>query len=111
MPAGALVLVVPWATHRDPRFWPDPERFDPFRFVGEQDRPRFAYMPFGGGPRACIGRHVAMLESTTMIRALLQRYRIESLDATLPLSQLMSMRPLGPVRLRLNPREPAGAAA
>ncbi len=111
VPAGALVVVVPWATHRDPRFWPDPERFDPFRFVGEHDRPRFAYMPFGGGPRACIGRHVAMLESTTMIRAVLRRYRIESLDATLPLSQLMSMRPLGPVRVRLIPREPAGAAA
>lgn len=111
VPAGTLVLVVPWATHRDPRFWPDPERFDPFRFVGEHDRPPFAYMPFGGGARACIGRHVAMLESTTMIRALLQRYRLESLDATLPLSQLMSMRPLGPVRVRLHPRDPAGAAA
>lgn len=109
--AGALVLVVPWATHRDPRFWPDPERFDPSRFVGEHDRPPFAYMPFGGGARACIGRHVAMLESTTMVRALLRRFRIESVDATLPLSQLMSMRPLGPVRIRLHPREPAGAAA
>ena len=108
VPAGSLVLVVPWATHRDPRFWPDPERFDPGRFVGEHDRPPFAYMPFGGGARACIGRHVAMLESRTMIRALLQRYRIESLDAKLPLSQLMSMRPLGPVRVRLHPR---GAAA
>src|SRR6185312_9499530 len=108
--AGALVLVVPWATHRDPRFWPEPERFDPSRFVGEHDRPPFAYMPFGGGARACIGRHVAMLEATTMIRALLGRYRLESLDATLPLSQLMSMRPLGPVRVRLHPREPAGTA-
>lgn len=111
VPAGALVLVVPWATHRDPRFWPDPERFDPYRFVGEHDRPPFAYMPFGGGARACIGRHVATLESTTMIRAVLRRYRIESVDATLPLSQLMSMRPLGPVRVRLHPREPVGAAA
>jgi len=111
VPAGSLVLVVPWATHRDPRFWPDPERFDPLRFVGEHDRPPFAYMPFGGGARACIGRHVAMLESTTMVRALLRRYRIESLDATLPLSPLMSMRPLGPVRVRLHPREPAAAAA
>jgi cytochrome P450 len=109
--AGALVLVVPWLTHRDPRFWPEPERFDPLRFVGEHDRPPFAYMPFGGGARTCIGRHVAMLESTTMIRALLRRFRVESLDATLPLSQLMSMRPLGPVRVRLHRREPAGAAA
>jgi cytochrome P450 len=111
IPAGTLVLVVPWATHRDPRFWPDPERFDPLRFVGAHDRPPFAYMPFGGGARACIGRHLAMLESTTTIRALLRRYRIESLDAKLPLSQLMSMRPLSPVRVRLHPRVPAGATA
>lgn len=111
VPAGALVLVVPWATHRDPRFWPEPERFDPSRFVGEHDRPPFAYMPFGGGARACIGRHMAMLEATTMVRALLRRYRIESLDPQLPLSQLMSMRPLGPVRVRLHPRAAAGAAA
>jgi len=109
--AGSLVLVVPWATHRDPRFWAAPERFDPLRFVGAHDRPPFAYMPFGGGGRACIGRHLAMLESTTMVRALLRRYRVESLDATLPLSQLMSMRPSGPVRVRFHLREPAEAAA
>jgi cytochrome P450 len=102
--AGALVLVVPWATHRDPRFWPDPERFDPTRFVGEQRRPRFAYLPFSGGGRACIGRHLAMLESTILVRALLRSYRLESVDATLPLAQLISMRPSGPVPVRFHPR-------
>jgi len=111
VPAGALVLVVPWATHRDPRFWPDPERFDPLRFVGGHDRPQFAYMPFGGGARACIGRHLAMLDSTTLVRAALRRGRIEALDATLPLSPLLSMRPLGPVRVRFHPREADEAAA
>ncbi|HET6449646.1 MAG TPA: cytochrome P450 [Conexibacter sp.] len=111
VPAGALVLVVPWATHRDARFWPDPERFDPLRFVGEQPRPAFAYVPFGGGGRACIGRHLAMLESTILVRALLRSYRLESLDATLPLSPLISMRPLGPVRVRFHPRRPVGAGA
>lgn len=111
VPAGTLVLVVPWTTHRDPRFWPDPERFDPMRFVGEHDRPPFAYLPFSGGGRACIGRHLALLESTIMVRALLRRYRLESLDATLRLSPLISMRPLGPVRVRFDPRGPFGAAA
>lgn len=111
VPAGALVLVVPWATHRDPRFWPDPERFDPLRFVGEHDRPQFAYMPLGGGARACIGRHLAMLDATTLVRAVLRRGRIEALDATLPLSPLLSMRPSGPVRVRFHLREPAEAAA
>jgi cytochrome P450 len=111
VPAGTVVLVVPWATHRDPRFWPDPERFDPMRFVGEHQRPPFAYMPFSGGGRACIGRHLALLESTVMVRALLRTYRLESLDATLRLSPLLSMRPLGPVRVRFHPRRPFGAAA
>jgi cytochrome P450 len=109
VPAGALVLVVPWATHRDARFWPEPERFDPTRFVGEHRRPPFAYVPFSRGGRACIGRHLAMLESTTLLRALLRSYRLESLDATLSLSPLISMRPEGPVRVRLHPRRSVGA--
>jgi cytochrome P450 len=111
VPAGALVLVVPWATHRDARFWPDPERFDPMRFVGEHDRPPFAYLPFSGGRRACIGRHLALLESTILVRALLRRYRLESVEAELRLSPLISMRPEGPVRVRFHPRGPAGAVA
>jgi cytochrome P450 len=109
--AGTLVLVVPWATHRDVRFWPDPERFDPTRFVGEQRRPPFAYLPFGGGGRSCIARHLALLESTVLVRALLRRYRLESVDATLPLSPLISMRPSGPVRVRFHPRAPVGAVS
>lgn len=111
VPAGALVLIVPWATHRDPRWWPDPERFDPLRFVGEQQRPPHAYVPFGGGGRVCIGRHLAMLEATILLRALLRDYRLESLDETLPLSQLISMRPERPVRVRFHRRDPAGPAA
>jgi cytochrome P450 len=111
VPAGALVLVVPWATHRDPRFWPDPERFDPMRFVGEHGRPPFAYLPFSGGRRSCIGRHLAMLESTILVRALLRSYRVESLEETMNLSPLISMRPLGPVRVRFYPRGRTGAAA
>jgi len=111
VPAGALVLVVPWATHRDPRFWPDPERFDPLRFVGEHGRPPFAYLPFSGGRRSCIGRHLAMLESTTLVRALLRSYRVESVERAMRLSPLISMRPQGPVRVRFHPRGPTGAAA
>jgi len=104
LPAGTLVLIVPWATHRDPRWWPEPERYDPLRFVGEHDRPAYAYVPFSGGGRACIGRHLAMLEATIMVRALLRGFRLESLDATLPLSPLISMRPEGPVRVRFHRR-------
>jgi cytochrome P450 len=104
------VLVVTWATHHDARFWPDPDRFDPTRFVGEQNRPQFAYMPLGGGGRVCMGRHLALLESTVLLRTLLRSFRLESVDATLPLAQLLSMRPAGPVRVRVHSRQAAGAA-
>lgn len=110
LPAGTLVLVCPWATHRDPRFWPDPGRYDPTRFVGEQRRPPFAYLPFGGGGRACIGRHLALLESTILLRALLRSYRLESADPTMQLSPQISMRPARPVPVRFHARRPVGAA-
>jgi cytochrome P450 len=102
--AGTPVLVSPWVTHRHPGFWPDPDRFDPGRFIGDHDRPRYAYFPFGGGPRSCIGEQFAMLEATVLLRTLLTRYRIESLDARLRLTPLITLRPAEPVRAVLRDR-------
>lgn len=99
LPAGTDVLVSPWLTHRHPGFWRDPELFDPWRFVGAQARAPHAWLPFGGGARACIGKHLALLEAATFVRALLERCRLESLDAAYPMSQLISMRPSGSVRI------------
>jgi cytochrome P450 len=104
LPAGTDVLVSPWITHRHPGFWSEPEAFDPWRFVGADDRPPYAWFPFGGGARACIGKHFALLESTILVRALLARCRLESLDADYPMAQLISMRPSGPVRVKCHPR-------
>lgn len=104
LPAGTDVLVSAWITHRHPAFWSEPERFDPWRFVGEHERSPYAWFPFGGGARACIGRHLALLESTILLRALLERCRLESRDAVYPTSQLISMRPSGPVRIACRPR-------
>jgi len=104
LPPGTDVLVSPWVTHRHPAFWPDPERFDPLRFVDPDERPAYAWFPFGGGARACIGRHLSLLESRSFVRALLERYRIESLDAHMPMDQLSTMRPSKPVRIRCLPR-------
>jgi cytochrome P450 len=101
IPAGTGVLVSAWVTHRHPQFWPDPEHFDPGRFAADQDRPRYAYFPFGGGPRSCIGEHFALLEGTVLLRTLLARYRVESLDPRLPLVPLITLRPTAPVRVRL----------
>jgi cytochrome P450 len=79
---GAVVLVSQWVTHRDERFWPDPLRFDPRRWQDQKPdaRPRYAYFPFGGGSRACIGESFAWMEATLIIATLAQRWRMELLD-------------------------------
>src|SRR6266542_2634677 len=104
VPRGTAVFLSSWVTHRHPVFWPEPDRFDPQRFLGDQDRPRYAYFPFGGGPRSCIGEHFALLEATVLLQALLSRYRVVALDAELPVAPLVTLRPAAPVRARLSPR-------
>lgn len=77
IPAGAQVLLCPYATHRHPDFWEIPEAFHPERFEPAQvaGRPRHAYYPFGTGPRMCIGRHLAMMEMQLILALVAQRYR------------------------------------
>jgi cytochrome P450 len=78
LPAGALLLVSPYVLHRHPAFWAHPERFDPERFTPERAlaRPRFAYFPFGGGPRRCIGQGLAMLEMLVILAMVAQAYEL-----------------------------------
>ncbi|HJQ31787.1 MAG TPA: cytochrome P450 [Pyrinomonadaceae bacterium] len=78
IPRGALVLVSQYVMHRDPRFWPDPERFDPERWTPEAKaaRPQFAYFPFGGGPRRCIGEGFAWTEAVLILATLARRFRL-----------------------------------
>ena len=106
IPAGADVIVAPWVTHRHPDHWPDPERFDPDRFTpeAEADRPRYAWFPFGGGPRACIGQHFSMLESVIALAMILQEYGFEAIDTEVPLSSAITLRAEGPARCTLIPR-------
>jgi cytochrome P450 len=75
---GALVMIVPWILHRHRTLWDEPERFDPDRFSPERggNRPRFAYLPFGAGPRICIGMQLALVETTILLAAIAQRYRL-----------------------------------
>ncbi len=81
IPAGALVLLSPYLTHRHPAVWDDPERFDPDRFILARaaTRPAFAYFPFGGGPRRCIGSAFATTEMQMIVATVAQRYRLELL--------------------------------
>jgi cytochrome P450 len=110
VPRGTHVFVSPWVTHRHPEFWPDPERFDPHRFIGDHGRPRYAYFPFGGGPRSCIGEQLALTETTTLLRTLLARYRIEPVAAPPRIAPRLTLRPAGPVLAKLIARRRAGSS-
>ncbi len=106
IPAGADVYVSPYATHRHPDYWIDPEAFDPERFTAEAEasRPRYAFFPFGGGPRACIGQHFAMLEACIALATLLQRFSLTATDTEIPLELGMTMRAAAPIPVSLTPR-------
>lgn len=79
IPAGSEILIFPYVTHRHPRWWVDPERFWPERFLPQNSagRPRGAYLPFGAGPRTCVGLNFAMTEILVVLALLLQRFRVE----------------------------------
>jgi cytochrome P450 len=106
VPAGGHVFVSPWVTHRHPAYWDEPERFDPDRFTPEADaaRPRYAWFPFGGGPRACIGQHFSMLESVLALALVLQAYELSAVDTTVTLGAGITLRATSPVRCRLTTR-------
>ncbi|MFI1616592.1 cytochrome P450 [Streptomyces lydicus] len=113
IPAGADVVVSPWVTHRNPALWPDPERFDPGRFAPEREaeRHRYAWFPFGGGPRACIGQHFSMLESVLALAVLLRAYELEAVDEDVPVAAGITLQATGPARVRLRPRAGSGGGA
>jgi len=77
IPKGSIVAACQWITHRDPRFFPEPERFDPERFRPEvrESRPKFSYFPFGGGPRVCIGESFAWMEGVLLLATLARGWR------------------------------------
>ncbi len=103
--AGTDVLVCPYLTHRDPQLWPDPERFDPQRFITPGGRPTQpgAYLPFGIGPRACLGLQFALRESTVLLERLLPAHipAFESTPAKAAYS--ITVRPDGPTPATLRP--------
>jgi cytochrome P450 len=105
IPTGAYVSLVPWMTHLDERFWPDPKRYDPDRFLPDAvaARPRFAYVPFSGGPRQCIGNEFALMEAAVAVSMMVQRYRVDlATDKPIDVAAAITLRPGGgvPVRLR-----------
>src|SRR6185503_930516 len=77
-PAGSIILMSPWVMHHNPRYYPDPLRFDPERWTPQnrEARPKFCYFPFGGGPRVCIGEGFAWMEGILLIAAIAQRWKM-----------------------------------
>jgi len=104
---GALVFIVPWVVHRHRLLWERPEVFDPERFTAERSaaRPRFAYLPFGGGPRVCIGASFAMTEAALILAMVGRRYRLR-LVADHPVEPvgLITLRPRHGLRMILERR-------
>jgi len=82
IPAGTMIFLSPYVTHHHPDYWENPEAFDPERFSEAQSaqRPRYAYYPFGGGPRQCIGNHFAQMEAQLLMTIILQHFRVELVD-------------------------------
>ena len=107
VPPGTLLLISPWLLHRREQTWPDPLRFDPTRFLGpESSRRREGYLPFGAGPRLCIGRDFALVEATLLLAALLRdRTVAHPPGAAAPkVDALVTLRPRGGLPLLLAPR-------
>jgi cytochrome P450 len=103
--AGARVVISPWLLHRHRRLWMDPDLFDPTRFLpGNRDRiDRYAYLPFGAGPRVCIGASFALQEATIILAEVLRHVRLDAVPGHMPEPvQRVTLRPRGgmPVILR-----------
>ncbi len=107
IPEGSLLTVPQFRLHEDPRYWDDPGQFDPDRWTDdrERERPDYAYFPFGGGPRHCIGMRFAMLEMKLVVATLLDRFELTLLSDPDPeLSPGVTLQPDEPVRVRVHER-------
>jgi cytochrome P450 len=107
VPKGDLVVLPQWVVHRDPRWWPEPTRCDPDRWRDDTDpaRPRWAYFPFGGGGRRCIGEGFARTEGVVALATIARRWRLRPIAGRpLELEPLITLRPRGGLWMRPEPR-------
>ncbi|MFI1918081.1 cytochrome P450 [Nocardia sp. NPDC020380] len=109
VPAGECVFLSPFVTQRHPDLWVEPTRFDPGRFTASavRNHPKYAFFPFGGGQRKCVGESMATTQMYLTLAMLLSRFTIRPVPATdVTLSTAVSLRPVGGITLRLTPRNP-----
>ena len=113
IPRGTIVLMSQYLLHHDARFFPEPERFDPDRWLPESQRarPRFAYFPFGGGNRVCIGESFAWMEGMLVLATLAREWRLEQVETSpVPMTAMLTLRPARPIRMKLTRRRQASAS-
>jgi cytochrome P450 len=107
IPAKSILLMSPWVVHRDPRWWPEPERFDPDRWHPEEaaKRPKFAYFPFGGGARVCIGERFAWAEGVLVLATIAQRWKMRLVPGhPVETRAVITLRPKHGMKMTLEPR-------
>ena len=112
VPARSIVLMSQYLVHRDARWFPDPQRFDPERWTAERqaERPRFSYFPFGAGPRVCIGEQFAWMEGVLLLATIAQRWRFRLVPGhPVALQPIITLRPKYGMRMALERRSPATA--
>jgi cytochrome P450 len=106
VPARSIVVLSPYITHRRETSWPNPEGFDPERFLGERTSAahRFDYFPFGGGPRQCIGNNFALMEAELVLATVAQRFELHLVPGHVTVADpLVTLRPRGGIPMRLKP--------
>jgi len=108
LPANSIVLVSQWVMHHDPRYFPDPFKFDPERWTAEarEARPKFSYFPFGGGPRVCIGEQFAWMEGALLIATIAQQWRMRlASDQIVEPRAMITLRPKHGMRMVVEARD------
>jgi cytochrome P450 len=105
IPAGERMFYSIYLTHHDPEYWDQPERFNPARFAEGRKAPPFAYVPFGGGPRACIGAAFGQAEGRLVLGRLLQTHDFEYIDQKVRAHMGATLEPSPGVRMRVRRHE------
>ncbi|MGK7898496.1 MAG: cytochrome P450, partial [Xenococcus sp. (in: cyanobacteria)] len=107
IPKGTTFIIAQYLIFRHPEFWDNPEQFNPDRFLPEKikQRPKFAFFPFGGGKHICIGKNLALMESSAILAAIMQRFSFELVpNQSLEIDPRFSLRPKYGIRVRVHKR-------
>ena len=107
VPKGSIMFLSVFAAQRSPHYWERPTEFDPDRFLPDRikDQPKLSYMPFGAGPRMCIGNHFAMMEMQLLLAMMARRFDFTYLDQGEPeYLSLITLKPKDGIRMRLEAR-------